>query len=53
MKTQPATAVIRNGQLVDGTGGATISVATVIVEDGRIAYAGASPAAPRLRRMRA
>ena len=46
MKTQPGATVIRNGQLVDGTGRAAISDATVFVEEGRITYAGARNTAP-------
>ena len=47
MKIQPGATVIRNGQLVDGTGGAAIPNATVIVNDGRITYAGADGTAPQ------
>jgi imidazolonepropionase-like amidohydrolase len=45
MKTASGTTVIRNGQLVDGAGGVT-GDAAVVIDDGRITYAGASSAAP-------
>src|SRR5262245_31313685 len=40
MKTAPGTTVIRNGQLVDGTGAPPVADAAVMIEDGRITYAG-------------
>src|SRR5947208_15894560 len=40
MKTAPGITVIRNGQLVDGTGGPPVPDAAVLIEDGRIRYAG-------------
>ena len=46
MKTQPGITVIRNGQLIDGTGSPAIPNAAVIIEDGRITYAGPADAAP-------
>ena len=46
MRPLSGTLVIRNGQLVDGNGGAPIPAATVHVRDGRIAWAGAEFAAP-------
>ncbi|MCX6982752.1 MAG: hypothetical protein NTV08_18670 [Verrucomicrobia bacterium] len=47
MKLATNTTVIRNGQLVDGTGGPAIPNATVIATDGRITYAGPSEGAPK------
>ncbi len=47
MKLQPGITVVKNGQLVDGTGKPAIPNATVIVQDGRITYAGRAEAAPR------
>ncbi|HYF35608.1 MAG TPA: amidohydrolase family protein [Prosthecobacter sp.] len=46
MKTQPGVTVIRNGQLIDGTGRPAIPNAAVLIEDGRITYAGPADAAP-------
>lgn len=46
MKIQPGTIVIRNGQLIDGNGGAPVADAVVVVQDGMIAYAGPANAAP-------
>lgn len=46
MKTAQGTTVIRNGQLIDGTGAAPTREAVVVIEDGRIAYAGPAAAAP-------
>ena len=47
MKLQPGITVVKNGQLVDGTGKPAIPNATVIVQDGRITYAGSAEAAPQ------
>jgi len=47
MKLQPGITVVKNGQLVDGTGKPAIPNATVIVQDGRITYAGSTEAAPQ------
>lgn len=47
MKLQPGTTLIRNGQLIDGTGNPAIPNAIVIVQDGRITYAGSAEAAPQ------
>ncbi|MEQ1751569.1 MAG: amidohydrolase family protein [Prosthecobacter sp.] len=47
MKIQPGITVVKNGQLVDGTGKPAIPNATVIVQDGRITYAGSTEAAPQ------
>src|SRR5688572_23734551 len=48
MKTASGVTVIRNGQLVDGTGAAGVRDAAVVIRDGRIAYAGAVAAAPEV-----
>jgi imidazolonepropionase-like amidohydrolase len=48
MKTAPGTTVIRNGQLIDGTGAAAVPKACLVITDGRIAYAGAEQRAPRV-----
>jgi imidazolonepropionase-like amidohydrolase len=47
MKLQPGTTVVKNGQLVDGTGKPAVPNATVIIQDGRIIYAGPAEAAPQ------
>ncbi len=47
MKLQPGITVVKNGQLVDGTGKPAIPNSTVIVQDGRITYAGSAEAAPQ------
>ncbi len=46
MKTAAGTLVIRNGQLVDGTGRAAIPDALVVAQDGKIVYAGPVSTAP-------
>jgi imidazolonepropionase-like amidohydrolase len=46
MKNATGTTVITNGQLIDGNGVPPIKNATLIVNDGRITYAGAAVAAP-------
>ncbi len=46
MKTATGTTLITNGQLVDGTGKAPVPNAAVIIENGRIAYAGSAAGAP-------
>ncbi len=55
MKTATGTTIITNGQLIDGTGAAPVPDAVVVIEDGRIAYAGpvanAGPIAPASRRI--
>src|SRR5437763_1759150 len=55
MKTANSATLIRNGQLVDGTGAAAVPDAAVLVVDGKIAYAGpaagALPAPPEARRI--
>jgi imidazolonepropionase-like amidohydrolase len=46
MKTAQGTTIIRNGQLVDGTGAAPIPNAALILRAGKITYAGPELAAP-------
>jgi len=46
MKTAQGQTVIANGQLVDGTGGPVVPDAVVVVNDGKIAYAGPARGAP-------
>jgi imidazolonepropionase-like amidohydrolase len=46
MQTAAGTTVIRNGQLVDGTGKEPIANAAVVIRDGIIQYAGPSHGAP-------
>lgn len=46
MKTATGTTVITNGQLVDGTGATAIADAALVIQDGRITYAGSAAAAP-------
>ncbi len=46
MKLATGTTVIRHGQLVDGTGVAPVRDAAVVIESGRIAYAGPAAHAP-------
>jgi imidazolonepropionase-like amidohydrolase len=46
MKTATGTAIVRNGQLVDGTGAPPVPDAALVITDGRISYAGPVAAAP-------
>jgi imidazolonepropionase-like amidohydrolase len=46
MKTATGTTLIHNGQLVDGTGAAAVPNAAVVIQDGKIAYAGPAAGAP-------
>ncbi len=46
MKLQPGTTVVKNGQLVDGTGRRAIPNAALIITDGIISYAGPAADAP-------
>jgi imidazolonepropionase-like amidohydrolase len=46
MKTAQGASVIANGRLVDGTGAAPVGNAAVVVQDGKIAYAGPARGAP-------
>lgn len=48
MKLQQGITFVHNGQLIDGTGKQAIPNATVVLEDGRITYAGLTEAAPRI-----
>ncbi len=48
MRAAKGTTIISHGQLVDGTGAAPVAEAAVVIEDGKIAYAGPASAAPRL-----
>src|SRR5881396_2940397 len=48
MKTATGTTVISNGQLVDGTGTKPVADAALVIQDGRIAFAGPVAKAPPL-----
>ena len=48
MKTATGSLVIRNGQIIDGTGAAAVPDGVVVIEDGRISYAGSATYAPEL-----
>lgn len=48
MKTAQGTTVVRHGQLIDGTGATPVADAVVVVEEGRIAYAGPVAGAGRV-----
>src|SRR5262245_25010644 len=48
MKTASGTTIIANGQLVDGTGRAPARDAALVVQEGRIAYAGPVRGAPSI-----
>jgi len=48
MKTATGTTVVRNGKLVDGRGGAPIDDAALVVDDGKIRYAGPARGAPQV-----
>jgi imidazolonepropionase-like amidohydrolase len=48
MKTARGTTVVSNGQLIDGTGAAPVRDAVLVIQDGRIAYAGPVAGAPRV-----
>ena len=48
MKNAQGTTVISNGQLVDGTGKPPVKDAAVVVQDGKIVYAGPTAEAPRV-----
>jgi len=50
MKSAVGTTVVRNGQLVDGTGATPISDGVLILRDGRIDYAGPARGAPEVDR---
>ena len=46
MKTATGTTLIRNGQLVDGTGAPAVPDAAVLVRDGHVRYAGPARGLP-------
>ena len=48
MKTATGTTVIRNGQIVDGTGAAAVPDGVVVITDGVISYVGPRETAPEL-----
>src|SRR6266404_4583457 len=48
MKTATGWTVVTNGQLVDGTGRPPVPDAAVVIENGRIAFAGPAGKAPRV-----
>jgi imidazolonepropionase-like amidohydrolase len=48
MKIATGTTLITNGQLIDGTGKVPVPNASLVIRDGRIAYAGAAVGAPAL-----
>ncbi len=48
MKLAPGTTLISNGQLVDGTGAPPIRDSAVVIQDGRIVYAGRKAQAPAI-----
>lgn len=48
MKTATGTTVIRNGQIVDGTGAEPIADAALVMTDGSITYAGPAADAPEI-----
>ena len=48
MKTALGTTLIRNGRLVDGTGAAAVPDAVLVIENGRIMYAGPVANAPEV-----
>ena len=55
MKLAPGTTVVRNGQLLDGTGAPPVPDAALVITEGRITYvgpvAGAPPVPPDARRI--
>ena len=46
MKHDQGTTIVRNGQLIDGTGRAPIVDGTVVIRDGVIMYAGSAQESP-------
>jgi imidazolonepropionase-like amidohydrolase len=46
MKIASGTTLITNGQLVDGTGASAVPAASVVLQEGRISYAGPAAQAP-------
>src|ERR1700756_961310 len=55
MKTASGTTIVNNGQLIDGTGAPPIRDAVLVIQDGRITYAGpvagAPPVGPNVQRI--
>jgi imidazolonepropionase-like amidohydrolase len=52
MKTATGTTLIRNGQLIDGTGAPAVANAALLIRAGRIVYAGPAAGLPELPRGR-
>jgi imidazolonepropionase-like amidohydrolase len=50
MKTAEGFTLVRNGQLIDGTGAPAVRDAAVVIRDGRVCYAGAVAQAPSVPR---
>lgn len=48
MKLATGSTVIANGQLIDGNGGPPVREGAVVVQDGKIAYAGSAAEMPRI-----
>lgn len=48
IKTATGTTIVRNGQLIDGTGAPAVSDGAVVIADGRIRYAGPAAGAPEI-----
>lgn len=51
MKTAAGTTLIANGTLIDGTGAAPVPNAALVIEDGKITYAGPALGAPEVPRV--
>jgi imidazolonepropionase-like amidohydrolase len=50
MKTAEGVTLITNGQLIDGTGAPAVPDAALVIQDGRITYAGPAARAPQIAR---
>ena len=50
MKSANGTTLIRNGQIVDGTGAAPLANGAVVIEEGKITFVGREENAPLLSR---
>ncbi len=48
MQTAQGSTVIRNGKLIDGNGGTPLENATIVIEAGKIVYAGTAEGAPEV-----